>query len=171
MSGPRFLDPCVPGIHLSQLISGAKLGKLLAIFPVMYLSGGTCVLLIINGGKTMELFYQAMCENGPPLCNPKAFTGAECFLVFTCLAIAVALFCPNLNSVAGVSFLGAITAVGYCTLIWVMSVSKGRPDGASYASSTLTSSATGRFRGFLTALGIIAIAFRGHNVVLEIQVK
>ncbi|XP_058213877.1 lysine histidine transporter-like 8 [Rhododendron vialii] len=156
-------------LRLSMAAFGEKLGKLLAIFPVMYLSGGTCVLLIINGGKTMELFYQTMCENGPPLCNPKAFTGAECFLVFTCLAIAVALFCPNLNSVAGVSFIGAITAVGYCTLIWVLSVSKGRPDSVPYASSMVTSSAMGRFRGVLTALGIIAIAFRGHNVVLEIQ--
>ncbi|KAH7850957.1 hypothetical protein Vadar_005189 [Vaccinium darrowii] len=154
-------------LRLSIAAFGVKLGKLLAIFPVMYLSGGTCVLLIINAGTAIELLYQTMCSNG--ICNPKAFTGAECFLVFVCLAITVALFCSNLNSVAGVSFIGAITAVGYCTLIWVVSVPKGKPDGTSYASSMVTSSEIGRFRCVLTALGIIALAFRGHNVVLEIQ--
>ncbi|KAH7842783.1 hypothetical protein Vadar_009239 [Vaccinium darrowii] len=158
-------------LQLSIAAFGGKQGKLLAMFPVMYLSGGTCVSLIINAGKTIELFYRTMCSNGPTICNPKAFTPAECFLVFACLAIAVALFCPNLNSVAGVSFIGAITAVGYCTSIWVMSVSRGKPDGESYASSMATSSEIVRFRDVLTALGIIAVAFRGHNVVLEIQVK
>eukprot|EP00257_Ricinus_communis_P027356 XP_025014770.1 lysine histidine transporter-like 8 isoform X3 [Ricinus communis] len=36
-------------LQLSVVAFGPKIGKVLAIFPVMYLSGGTCVVLIITG--------------------------------------------------------------------------------------------------------------------------
>ncbi|KAA8535948.1 hypothetical protein F0562_028426 [Nyssa sinensis] len=155
-------------LRLSIAAFGAKMGKLLSIFPVMYLSGGTCVMLIITGGGTLELLSQTMYGDGSTH-NAKILSGAEWFLVFTCLAIAVALFFHNLNSIAMVSLLGAITAVGYCTLIWVLSVTKGRPDGVSHDPSKTATSHAARIRGILNAVGIIAIAFRGHNVVLEIQ--
>ncbi|KAI8024989.1 Lysine histidine transporter-like 8 [Camellia lanceoleosa] len=155
-------------VHLAIAAFGAKLGKLLAIFPVMYLSGGTCVMLIITGAKTMELFYQTICGDGLT-CIARTPSGAEWFLVFTFLAIFVAQFFPNLNSIAGVSLIGAITAVGYCTLLWALSISLDRPDGASHDPSKAASSETARTRSVLTALGIIALAFRGHNLVLEIQ--
>ncbi|KAA8546154.1 hypothetical protein F0562_020952 [Nyssa sinensis] len=155
-------------LHLSIAAFGERLGKFLSIFPVMYLSGGTCVMLIITGGGTMDLFYKTMCEH-VPACNPKTLSGAEWFLVFTCFAIAVALLFPNLNSLATVSLVGSITAVCYCTLIWLLSVGNGRPDGISYDPSKTATSDMDRIRGILTAFGIIALAFRGHNVVLEIQ--
>lgn len=133
----------------------------------MYLSGGTCVLLIINGGGTMKLLYQTMCGDN---CATQPLSGAEWYLVFVCLAILVAQFCPNLNSVAKVSIVGAITAVGYCTLLWILSVVKDRPDGISYHPQAAPPDKAGVF-GTMNALGLIAIAFRGHNVVLEIQVS
>ncbi|KAL6998685.1 hypothetical protein U1Q18_047815 [Sarracenia purpurea var. burkii] len=119
----------------------------------------------------MELLYQTMCGAGDGLTsNKKTLTGAEWFLIFTCLAIAVALLFQNLNSVAWVSSIGAITNVGYCTSIWVVSVTKGKPDAAPHAApSTAASSETDRICSILTALGIIALAFKGHNLVLEIQ--
>lgn len=40
---------------------GEKLGKLPAVFSTMYLSGGTCVLSIITGEKTLEYPYQVLC--------------------------------------------------------------------------------------------------------------
>ncbi|CAK9177898.1 unnamed protein product [Ilex paraguariensis] len=168
------LHESVPGtrlsryLHLSIAAFGQKLGKLLGIFPVMYLSGATCVMLIITGGGTMEQFYKIMCGN-EATCSAKALSGAEWYLVFIFLAIFVALFCPNLNSLAGISLIGAITAVSYCTIIWVLSISKNKPDGVSYEPSKVAVSEMDRIRSILNAIGIIALAFRGHNVVLEIQ--
>lgn len=75
---------------------------------------------------------------------------------------------PNLNSIAGVSLIGAITAVTYCTLTWILSVSTARPLGVSY-EPIRTKSDIGNICSVLNALGIIAFAFRGHNLVLEIQ--
>ncbi|PQQ07399.1 lysine histidine transporter-like 8 [Prunus yedoensis var. nudiflora] len=147
-------------LHLAVRAFGLKLGKLLTIFPVMYQSGGTCVQLIIIGGGIMELFFKNVCD-------VKSLTGTECFLVFMCMAIVVAQF-PNLNSIAWVSFIGAITAVGYCTLIWALSIGKGRPSDISYNPPEVDSNMD-RFGGIMNSIGIIFITFRGHNVMLEIQ--
>ncbi|KAK3015176.1 hypothetical protein RJ639_005322, partial [Escallonia herrerae] len=149
-------------------LSGGRLGKLLGLFPVVYLSGGTCVMLIITGGGTMKLFYQVVCGDEAS-CIGRNLNSAVWFLAFTCLAIAVALLCPNLNYLAGVSLVGAITAVGYCSLIWIFSISKGRSDDLSYSPPAVATSEMSRVCGILNALGIIALAFRGHNIVLEIQ--
>ncbi len=146
---------------------GEKLGKLLALFPTMYLSGGTCVTLIMIGGGTMKIFFQILCGDK---CNVSQLSTIEWYVVFTCCAIVLAQL-PNLNSIAGVSIIGAITAISYCTLIWVVSISKSRPMGVSYDDPQEAKSNVGRLFNFFNALGIIAFAFRGHNLVLEIQVN
>lgn len=165
------LHESVPGIRYSRYLQlamaafGSKLGKLLAIFPIMYLSGGSCALLIIIGGGAMELFFKTICD---ATCHAKSLSGVEWFLVFTCIAILIAQL-PNLNSIAATSLIGAITGVGFCTLIWVLSITKGRPTGVSYSPSDGVNSDMGKISRILNALGIIALVFRGHNVVLEIQ--
>jgi amino acid permease len=168
------LHESTPGIrysrflHLSITAFGEKLGKILALFPVMYLSGGTSVILIITGGSTMKLFYRTICDQDSN-CISKSPSGAQWYLVFACLAILITLFRPNLNSLAGISLIGALTAVGFCTFVWAISIKNGRPDGVSYDPSRINRSEISRVREVLNALGIIALAFRGHNVVLEIQ--
>ncbi|KAF2310181.1 hypothetical protein GH714_007090 [Hevea brasiliensis] len=105
-------------LRLSMAAFGEKLGKLLALFPIMYLSGGTCVTLIMIGGGTMKILFQIFCGD---TCNMKPLITVEWYLLFTCSAIILAQL-PNLNSIAGVSLIGAITAVSYCTLIWIVSI-------------------------------------------------
>lgn len=151
-------------LRLSMAAFGEKLGKLLALFPTMYLSGGTCVTLVIIGGGTMKIFFQIVCDSN---CNVNPLTTIEWYIVFTCSAVILAQL-PNLNSIAGISLIGSISAVTYCTVIWVVSVTKDRPHGVSYDPVKPTSDVA-RLGGILNALGIIAFAFRGHNLVLEIQ--
>ena len=55
-------------------------------------------------------------------------------------------------------------------MVWVLSVSQQRPDTISYEPLSMPS-VSGSIFYVLSALGIIAFAFRGHNLVLEIQVK
>ncbi|KAH9604894.1 hypothetical protein KSS87_013654 [Heliosperma pusillum] len=75
---------------------------------------------------------------------------------------------PNLNSIAGVSLIGAITAIGYITLIWVVSVVRHNVPAVSYAPVRSESGIKNAF-SVLNAFGIISFAFRGHNLILEIQ--
>ncbi|KAE8724730.1 Lysine histidine transporter-like 8, putative isoform 2 [Hibiscus syriacus] len=103
----RNLHEPVPGtrcsrfVRLSIIAFGQKLGKLLAIFPVMYLSGGSCVMLIITGANSMKQFFNIICEQGT-MCGSKSLS------------------------------VGAITSIGYITMISALSIGKGRTDGVSY---------------------------------------
>ncbi|XP_024025827.1 lysine histidine transporter-like 8 [Morus notabilis] len=156
-------------VHLSVTAFGEKLGKLLAIFPVMYLSGGTCAMLIINGGGAMQLFYRNLCGDGADaICDGKAVSGAQWFLVFTCIAILVAQL-PNLNSITRVSLIGAITALSYTSILWALPISKDRPNNISYQPLQTKESGMDKFGSIFNAVGIILLSFKGHNVILEIQ--
>ncbi|KAG8378046.1 hypothetical protein BUALT_Bualt08G0097400 [Buddleja alternifolia] len=164
------LHESVPGTRYSRYLQlsiaafGEKLGKILALFPTTYLAGGTCVSLIMMGGSTLKMFFQTVCGTN---CDANSLSTVVWYLAFVCSAMILAQL-PNLNSIAGVSLIGAITAVTYCTLTWTLSVSKSRPLDVSY-EPVETKSDIANICSVLNALGVIAFAFRGHNLVLEIQ--
>ncbi|XP_071676020.1 lysine histidine transporter-like 8 [Lolium perenne] len=164
------LHEAVPGrrynryVELAQAAFGEKLGVWLALFPTIYLSAGTATALILVGGETMKLFYQIVCG---PLCLPSPISTVEWYLVFTSLSVILSQL-PNLNSIAGVSLIGGATAIMYCTMSWVLSASQQRPSTVSYEPAKYTSFGSSLF-STMNALGIIAFAFRGHNLALEIQ--
>ncbi|CAN4122750.1 unnamed protein product [Withania somnifera] len=165
------LHEAVPGkrynryVELAQAAFGEKLGVWLALFPTVYLSAGTATALILVGGETMKLFFQIVCG---PLCSSNPLTTVEWYLVFTSLCIVLSQL-PNLNSIAGLSLVGAVTAITYATMAWVLSVSQPRPPSISYEPISLPTYTASLF-SVLNAMGIIAFAFRGHNLALEIQV-
>lgn len=138
----------------------------LALFPTVYLSAGTATALILIGGETMKLFFQLVCG---PLCSSNPLSTVEWYLVFTSLCIVLSQL-PNLNSIAGLSLIGAVTAITYATMTWVLSVSRTKPPSMSYQPLSSPSSTASIFP-ILNAFGIIAFAFRGHNLALEIQVN
>ncbi|PHT51349.1 Lysine histidine transporter-like 8 [Capsicum baccatum] len=152
-------------LHLSMAAFGEKLGKILALLPTMYLSGGTFVTLIIIGGSTMKILFQTVGASNSHIIIP--LSTIEWYLVFTVSAIVLAQL-PNLNSIAGISLIGSLSAVTYCTITWVISIVKGRPQGVSF-ETVENKSDVARICSILNALGMIAFAFRGHNLVLEIQ--
>ncbi|XWS29142.1 hypothetical protein CRYUN_Cryun24cG0002900 [Craigia yunnanensis] len=151
-------------VQLADAAFGDGLGKVLALFPIGYLSSGTCGALIMIGGSTLKFFYRMVCET---TCTLKPLTTVEWCLVFTCAAVLLSQL-PNLNSMAGVSLVGAITAIGYCSLIWMVTVAAGRLPEVSY-NPVGGNTEIERISGVLNALGIVAFAFRGHNLILEIQ--
>ncbi|CAL5383657.1 unnamed protein product [Camellia sinensis] len=164
------LHEAVPGkrynryVELAQAAFGERLGVWLALFPTVYLSAGTATALILIGGETMKLFFQIVCG---PLCSSNPLSTVEWYLVFTSLCIVLSQL-PNLNSISGLSLIGAITAITYSTMVWVLSVSQPRPPSISYEPLSLPSFSASVF-SFFNALGIVAFAFRGHNLALEIQ--
>ncbi|XP_057966378.1 lysine histidine transporter-like 7 [Malania oleifera] len=163
--GPRYSR----FLQLSIVAFGKKLGKLLAIFPVMYLSGGSSAMTVITGGGIMDLFFQAVCGDDAASCGGR-LGGVERFLVFACAAFLLAQFLPNLNAAARVSAVGAVTAVAYYTLTWALFLHRGRDvDGSRSHASEVEKSNVAKVGDVANALGIIALCFRGHNVVLEIQ--
>ncbi|XP_010446966.1 PREDICTED: lysine histidine transporter-like 7 [Camelina sativa] len=159
------LHEALPGIRISRFVRlaiasfGVKLGKLLAIFPVMYLSGGACTILVITGGKSIQQLLQIMSED-----NTAPLNSVQCFLVFSCIAVVISQF-PNLNSLFGVSLIGAVMGVAYCTVIWILPVTSDvkKTEQVRYATTDES------FVHIFNAIGLIALVFRGNNLVLEIQ--
>ncbi|CAI0469023.1 unnamed protein product [Linum tenue] len=92
---------------------------------------------IVIGGSTLKLLFQTIC--GGACSSAHDPTTVEWYLIFTFAAVLLAQL-PNLNSIAGVSLVGAVTAVGYCTNIWAVSVAEGRMPGVSYDPATMPSS-------------------------------
>ncbi|XP_044490002.1 lysine histidine transporter-like 7 [Mangifera indica] len=153
---------------LATYAFGEKLGKRLALSPVMYLSGVSyLVLQITTAGGNMKTLYKYMCDGGA-ICEANSLSGSTWFLIFTCMAILVAQF-PNLNSITKISVIGAVTALVYCTLLWILPITKGRPSAVSYGHAERGKSDMAKFSNIFNAIGIIVLAFRGHNLVLEIQ--
>jgi amino acid permease len=162
-----LLTFCYPCSHANGGVSsGERWAKILALLPVMYLSAGICTALIIVGGGSMKMLFGIACGEA---CLARPLTTVEWYLVFVCAAVLLSQL-PNLNSIAGVSLVGATAAVAYCTMIWVVSVAKGRVPGVSYDPVKAPNDVDAAL-GIVNGLGIIAFAFRGHNVVLEIQVS
>ncbi|CAH8387402.1 unnamed protein product [Eruca vesicaria subsp. sativa] len=145
-------------LRLAIASFGVKLGKLLGIFPVMYLSGGACSILVITGGKTINQLLHIMSED-----DTVPLTTVQCFLIFSILAVGMSQF-PNMNSLFGLSLVGSVMALAYSTAVWTLPLASERSQkNVSYATKDTS------FDNIFNAVGLIAIAFRGNNLVLEIQ--
>ncbi|KAB2618213.1 lysine histidine transporter-like 8 [Pyrus ussuriensis x Pyrus communis] len=71
-------------MQLFSLTYGDRIANWLGMFPIMYLSGGTCVALIVIGGATSKLFFQTLCGAA---CSSKPLTtvnGTWCSHVLLC---------------------------------------------------------------------------------------
>ncbi|KAL9415558.1 hypothetical protein AB3S75_043783 [Citrus x aurantiifolia] len=164
----------VPGTRYSRYMQvakaafGPKLAKSLCVFPVWYLSGGTCIMLIITAGADLETLYKIMC-GGIATCEAKSLPGVVWCLLFICIAVVVSQLLPNLNSVLKFSKTGTVTAVVYVTLLWALTIRKGRANDVSYSRVEEGKSGMAKYANILNAIGTIVLAFRGHNLVLEIQ--
>ncbi|GFY83076.1 lysine histidine transporter 1 [Actinidia rufa] len=74
---------------------------------------------------------------------------------------------PNFNSISGVSLAAAVMSLSYSTIAWVAAVDKGVVKDVDYSYKATTT--VGKVFNFFSALGDVAFAYAGHNVVLEIQ--
>ncbi|KAK8924046.1 Lysine histidine transporter 2 [Platanthera zijinensis] len=115
---------------------------------------------MVTGGKSLKKFHEIAFPNSE---NIK-------LTYFIMIFAAVQLFlsqCPNFNSISIVSLAAAVMSLSYSTVAWAASSAKGRMSDVSYASNAHND--TEKVFNFFTALGDVAFAYAGHNVVLEIQ--
>ena len=76
---------------------------------------------------------------------------------------------PNFHKLSAISLMAAVMSISYSTIAIGVSAHAGRQPDAKYNLDGFTK-ADGIF-GIFNALGTIAFAYGGHNVVLEIQVE
>ncbi|KAK3040792.1 hypothetical protein RJ639_029136 [Escallonia herrerae] len=146
--------------ELGQHAFGQKLGLWIVVPQQLVVEIGTCIVYMVTGGKSLQKFQQSVC----PTCKPIKTTF---FIMIFASVHFVLSHLPNFNSISGVSLAAAVMSLSYSIIAWVASLKKGIHQEVDY--SPRAKSTAGNVFNFFNALGDVAFAYAGHNVVLEIQ--
>ncbi|KAM7263659.1 hypothetical protein ACFE04_001342 [Oxalis oulophora] len=146
--------------ELGQYAFGEKTGLWIVVPLQVVCEVGSCIIYMVTGGKSIQKIHNLLCKDG-------ANIKLSYFIMIFASVHFLLSHLPNFNSISGVSFGAAIMSLSYSTIAWAASITKGRMEDVSYAYKV--SSTPGTVFNFCTALGNVALAYAGHNVVLEIQ--
>ncbi|EFJ25874.1 hypothetical protein SELMODRAFT_270979 [Selaginella moellendorffii] len=157
--------------ELGQEAFGEKLGLWIVVPQQLIVEVGVDIVYMVTGGTSLMRFYELVhCKPDDISC--KHIKRTYWILVFASVHFFLSQL-PNFNSITGVSLAAAVMSLSYSTIAWVAPVHYGQEakppmTKVSYAYPHSPSVANTVFRVF-NALGQVAFAYAGHNVVLEIQ--
>ncbi|WCJ27507.1 Transmembrane amino acid transporter family protein [Euphorbia peplus] len=146
--------------ELGQHAFGEKLGLYIVVPQQIICEVGVDIVYMVTGGKSLQKIHNVAC----PDCKPIKTTY---FIMIFASCHFVLAHLPNFNSISGVSLAAAVMSLSYSTIAWGASAHKGREPDVDYSYRSTTTS--GKVFDFFSALGDVAFAYAGHNVVLEIQ--
>ncbi|XP_057982769.1 lysine histidine transporter 1 [Malania oleifera] len=146
--------------ELGQHAFGEKLGLWIVVPQQLIVEVGVNVVYMVTGGKSLKKFHDTVC----PDCKSIKLTF---FIMIFASAHFILSHLPNFNSISGVSLAAAVMSLSYSTIAWGASVDKGVQQDVDYGYKATTTAGT--VFNFFSALGDVAFAYAGHNVVLEIQ--
>lgn len=146
--------------ELGQYAFGDKLGLWIVVPQQLVVEVGVNIVYMVTGGKSLKKFHDTIC----PDCKPIRTTY---FIMIFGSVHFVLSHLPNFNSISGVSLAAAVMSLSYSTIAWTASLHKGVKPDVDYSYKAEKTS-DGVF-SFFSALGDVAFAYAGHNVVLEIQ--
>ncbi|CAN0925234.1 Lysine histidine transporter 1 [Linum grandiflorum] len=146
--------------ELGQQAFGEKLGLYIVCPQQLVCEVGVDIVYMVTGGQSLKKIHELLCN------NCKSIKTTYWIMVFASIHFVLAHL-PNFNSISGVSLAAAVMSLSYSTIAWVASVDRGAQPGVSYKPTASTG--VGAMFNFFAALGEVAFAYAGHNVVLEIQ--
>ncbi|KAH7847411.1 hypothetical protein Vadar_025767 [Vaccinium darrowii] len=147
--------------ELGQHAFGEKLGLYIVVPQQLICEVGVDIVYMVTGGKSLQKFHELVCTKN---CKEIKLTF---FIMIFASAHFVLSHLPNFNSISGVSLAAAVMSLSYSTIAWTASIHKGVQPDVQYGYPKKTMA--GKVFGFFNALGDVAFAYAGHNVVLEIQ--
>ncbi|XP_010550273.2 PREDICTED: lysine histidine transporter 1-like [Tarenaya hassleriana] len=146
--------------ELGQHAFGERLGLYIVVPQQLVVEVGVCIVYMVTGGKSLEKFHNLVCQG----CKNIKLTY---FIMMFASVHFVLSHLPNLNSISGVSLAAAVMSLSYSTIAWTASAAKGVKGNVEYGYKSKTTAGT--VFNFFSAMGDVAFAYAGHNVVLEIQ--
>ncbi|KAH9792133.1 Lysine histidine transporter 1 [Citrus sinensis] len=147
--------------ELGQHAFGEKLGLYIVVPQQLIVEVGVCIVYMVTGGKSLHKVHELLCK------EPCKEIKLSYFIMIFASVHFVLSHLPNFNAIAGVSLAAAVMSLSYSTIAWSASVRKGVQPDVAYGYKAKT--AAGTVFNFFSALGDVAFAYAGHNVVLEIQ--
>ncbi|KAH0450346.1 hypothetical protein IEQ34_021038 [Dendrobium chrysotoxum] len=146
--------------ELGQYAFGDKLGLWIVVPQQLICEVGVCIVYMVTGGKSLKKFHDTVCL------DCKNIKLSYFIMIFASVHFVLSQL-PNFNSISGVSLAAAVMSLSYSTIAWGASAHKGKQEGVEYGYKA--HSTAGTVFNFFSALGDVAFAYAGHNVVLEIQ--
>ncbi|KAJ8749991.1 hypothetical protein K2173_013906 [Erythroxylum novogranatense] len=146
--------------ELGQHAFGEKLGLYIVVPQQLICEIGVDIVYMVTGGKSLKKVHDLVCHN----CKPIKQT--YFIMIFASVHFVLAHL-PNFNSISGISLAAAVMSLSYSIVAWVASIHKGVQPDVQYGYRAPNPSGT--VFNFLNAVGDVAFAYAGHNVVLEIQ--
>lgn len=167
--------------ELGQEAFGEKWGLWIVIPLQLVVEVGVDIVYMVTAGKSLEHAYAITCNDHCHLQN----SIVAWIAIFAAVQLVLAQL-PNFNSIAAISLAAAIMSISYSTIAWAIPLRYGhklpgqnqglKPISYDFPQYKPGSGNPGtplsdmdRVFGFFNALGTIAFAYAGHNVVLEIQ--
>ncbi|KAJ0629908.1 putative amino acid transporter, transmembrane domain-containing protein [Helianthus annuus] len=147
--------------ELGQHAFGEKLGLYIVVPQQLVVEVGVCIVYMVTGGKSLQKFHKLVCI------DPCKHIKLTFFIMIFASVHFVLSHLPNFNSISGVSLAAAVMSLSYSTIAWTASLDKGVQPDVEYGYKA--KSTVGTVFNFFSALGDVAFAYAGHNVVLEIQ--
>jgi hypothetical protein len=123
---------------------------------------------MVTGGQSLKKAHNLICCGAGALCVGGAADICLPFwiMMFAAVQLPLSQF-PNFNFISAVSGATAVMSLTYSLIAFSLSAAKGATDASvDYAPRAPTTA--GKVFGVLNALGAVAFAYMGHNVVLEI---
>ncbi|CAK8567202.1 unnamed protein product [Lathyrus sativus] len=146
--------------ELGQEAFGEKLGLWIVVPQQVIVEVGTCIVYMVTGGKSLKKVHDTLC----PDCRDIKIS--YWIIIFASINFVIAQ-CPNFNSLSIISMSAATMSLTYSTIAWATSVKNGVVPNVDYEPRS--TAIVDKVFNFLSALGDVAFAYAGHNVVLEIQ--
>ncbi|KAI3666017.1 hypothetical protein L6452_44655 [Arctium lappa] len=146
--------------ELGQEAFGEKLGLYIVVPQQLICEVGVNIVYMVTGGTSLKKFHETVCEDCVKI-------KTTYFIMIFASVHFILSHLPNFNSISGVSLAAAVMSLTYSTIAWTASIHKGMQQNVEYGYKGKTPAQT--TFNFLTALGDVAFAYAGHNVVLEIQ--
>ncbi|KZV17302.1 lysine histidine transporter 1-like [Dorcoceras hygrometricum] len=147
--------------ELGQHAFGEKRGLWIVVPQQLIVEVGVDIVYMVTGGKSLKKFHDLVTGD-----NGKEIKLTYFIMIFASVHFVLSHL-PNFNSISGVSLAAAVMSLSYSTIAWAASVDKGVEKNVQYGYRSSTTAGT--VFGFFGALGDVAFAYAGHNVVLEIQ--
>uniref|UniRef100_A0ACD5T734 Uncharacterized protein n=1 Tax=Avena sativa TaxID=4498 RepID=A0ACD5T734_AVESA len=150
--------------ELGQHAFGEKLGLWIVVPQQLVVEVGLNIVYMVTGGKSLHKFHEIICEGR----KCKKITLPYFTMIFASVQFILSQL-PNFDSISTISLAAAIMSICYSTIAWGASVDKGWKAAGHVSYHLPETTAAGKVFSFFEALGDVAFAYAGHNVVLEIQ--
>ncbi|KAG4940508.1 hypothetical protein JHK87_044379 [Glycine soja] len=169
--------------ELGQHAFGEKLGLWIVVPQQLICEVGVDIVYMVTGGKSLQKIHDLVCQHRKDCKNIKT----TYFIMIFASVHFVLSHLPNFNAISGISLAAAIMSLRKINIVnlvdspeelkatqplhgwlpWTKDVHNHVDVAVEYGYKASTSA--GNVFNFFNALGDVAFAYAGHNVVLEIQ--